>query len=55
MQDDAEVIKRLITQWGSGVQEQVNVESDFLILGKEQGVEGMTAFLQKRSPAWQDA
>lgn len=31
---DADVIKRLVTQWGGKVAEQLNVETDFLVMGK---------------------
>jgi regulator of replication initiation timing len=32
---DAEVIKRLITQWGGNVAAELNVDTDFVVLGKE--------------------
>ncbi|HEY1628430.1 MAG TPA: hypothetical protein VGF52_01150 [Tepidisphaeraceae bacterium] len=32
---DADVIKRLITQWGGNVVGQINVDTDFVVLGKE--------------------
>ena len=32
---DADVIKRLITQWGGNIVDKVNVDTDFVILGKE--------------------
>ena len=32
---DAEIIKRLITQWGGTVTKDVNVDTDFVILGAE--------------------
>lgn len=32
---DAEVIKRLITQWGGNVVNELNVDTDFVVLGKE--------------------
>jgi hypothetical protein len=32
---DAEVIKRLITQWGGKTTDQVTIDTDFVILGKE--------------------
>ena len=32
---DAEVIKRLITQWGGTVMDQISVDTDFVVLGKE--------------------
>lgn len=32
---DADVIRRLITQWGGRVSDTVNVDTDFLVLGKE--------------------
>jgi hypothetical protein len=32
---DAEVIKRLITQWGGTVVDKINVNTDFVVLGKE--------------------
>lgn len=32
---DAEVIKRLITQWGGTVAPELNVDTDFVVLGKE--------------------
>ena len=39
---DGEVLKRLVTQWGSNVQDQVNVDTDFLVLGKEPVVPDLT-------------
>lgn len=32
---DAEIIKRLITQWGGRIQGQVDVDTDFVVMGKE--------------------
>ncbi len=32
---DSEVMRRLVTQWGGRLQEGVNVDTDFVILGKE--------------------
>lgn len=32
---DAEVIRRLVTQWGGQVQQQVNVNTDFVVMGAE--------------------
>ena len=32
---DAEVVKRLITQWGGNVVAGINVDTDFVVLGKE--------------------
>jgi hypothetical protein len=32
---DADIIKRLITQWGGKIVDQVNVDTDFVVLGKE--------------------
>jgi hypothetical protein len=32
---DAEVIKRLITQWGGKLSTDINVDTDFVVLGKE--------------------
>lgn len=32
---DGETVKRLITQWGGKLQNDVNVDTDFLVLGKE--------------------
>lgn len=32
---DAEVIKRLITQWGGTIVDKINVNTDFVVLGKE--------------------
>src|SRR5205814_5038455 len=32
---DADIIKRLITQWGGKVMYQVNVDTDFVVLRKE--------------------
>jgi len=40
--DDAEVIKRLITQWGGRVVNDVNVNTDFVIMGVEPTVEQPT-------------
>jgi hypothetical protein len=33
--NDAEVIKRLVTDWGASLMNQVTVDTDFLVLGKE--------------------
>lgn len=33
--DDAAIIKRLITQWGAKVTDRLNVDTDFLVMGKE--------------------
>lgn len=32
---DAEIVKRLVTQWGGKLTDQVNVDTDFVILGAE--------------------
>lgn len=32
---DGEVIKRLVTQWGAKIVDNVNVDTDFVVLGKE--------------------
>jgi hypothetical protein len=32
---DAEIVKRLITQWGGKLMDKVNVDTDFVVLGKE--------------------
>ncbi|MCC6415330.1 MAG: hypothetical protein IT582_05435 [Opitutaceae bacterium] len=32
---DAEIIKRLITQWGGNLTDRVSVDTDFIVLGKE--------------------
>jgi hypothetical protein len=32
---ETEVVKRLITQWGGKLSDQVNVDTDFVVLGKE--------------------
>ena len=32
---DADVIKRLVTQWGGSLMDTVNVDTDFVVLGKE--------------------
>jgi hypothetical protein len=32
---DADVVRRLITQWGGKLMDQVNVDTDFVVLGKE--------------------
>ena len=32
---DAEVIRRLVSQWGGKLTDQVNVDTDFIVLGKE--------------------
>jgi hypothetical protein len=32
---DADIIKRLITQWGGNVVSEINVDTDFVVLGKE--------------------
>jgi hypothetical protein len=36
---DAEIIKRLITQWGGQVADQVNADTDFVVIGKEPEVQ----------------
>lgn len=38
---DAEVIKRLITQWGGRVVDQVNADTDFVVVGKEPEVQAL--------------
>ena len=40
---DAEVIKRLITQWGGNLMDKVNVDTDFVVLGKEPVLPTLTA------------
>ena len=35
---DAEVIKRLITQWGGNIVNDINVDTDFVVLGKEPAI-----------------
>ncbi|MCC6422713.1 MAG: hypothetical protein IT447_04490 [Phycisphaerales bacterium] len=40
---DADVIKRLISQWGGRVVDQVNVDTDFIVLGKEPAVPTFSA------------
>jgi hypothetical protein len=35
---DAEILRRLVTQWGGRTSDQVNVDTDFLVLGKEPAV-----------------
>jgi hypothetical protein len=32
---DAEVVKRLVTQWGGKLTDKINADSDFVVLGKE--------------------
>jgi len=32
---DAEIVKRLITQWGGKVTDKINADTDFVVLGKE--------------------
>jgi len=39
---DAEVIKRLVTQWGAKIATDVNVDTDFVVLGKEPVVPDFT-------------
>lgn len=41
--NDAEVIKRLITQWGGEVVNEVNVNTDFVIMGVEPKVEAASS------------
>lgn len=49
---DADVIKRLVSQWGGRVMDQIAVDTDFLVLGKEPVVlalpESPTALDQER-------
>ncbi len=40
---DAEVVKRLITQWGGGLTDQINVNTDFVVLGQEPALPQFTA------------
>ena len=40
---DAQVIKRLVTQWGGTVKDQITPETDFIIMGKEPDVPQFTA------------
>lgn len=40
---DAEVVKRLITQWGGQVVDLINVDTDFVVLGREPIVPVLTA------------
>ncbi|MDB5302323.1 MAG: hypothetical protein JWO87_3986 [Phycisphaerales bacterium] len=35
---EADVVRRLCTQWGGRVSDQVNVDTDFLVLGKEPAI-----------------
>jgi hypothetical protein len=39
---DADVIRRLITQWGGKVQDKVDVMTDFLVIGNEPNVPSVT-------------
>ena len=39
---DAEIIKRLITQWGGRVVDQVNADTDFVVIGKEPEVKTLS-------------
>jgi hypothetical protein len=39
---DAEVIKRLITQWGGKLSDKIGVDTDFVVLGKEPQVPNFT-------------
>jgi hypothetical protein len=39
---DAEVIKRLVTQWGGQVVNDVNVDTDFVVLGAEPAIPSLT-------------
>jgi hypothetical protein len=32
---DVDVIRRLVTQWGGALTDRVNIDTDFLVLGKE--------------------
>ena len=40
---DAEVVRQLITRWGGKLQDQVNVDTDFLVLGPEPAVPTISA------------
>jgi len=58
---DGEVIQRLITQWGGRLQQKINVDTDFVILGKEPTVPNLSPDeekdplrLQERSKAESD-
>jgi hypothetical protein len=39
---DAEIIKRLITQWGGQIVDEINVDTDFVVLGAEPDVPVLT-------------
>lgn len=39
---DTQVIRRLITQWGANVTEQITVETDFLVIGNEPQIPSFT-------------
>jgi hypothetical protein len=39
---DADIIKRLITQWGGKVMDNVTVDTDFVVMGKEPEVKPLT-------------
>jgi len=39
---DADVIKRLVTQWGGKLTDKVNADTDFVVLGKEPVVPNFT-------------
>ncbi|MGH7179995.1 MAG: hypothetical protein ACREJC_21640 [Tepidisphaeraceae bacterium] len=39
---DADVVKRLVTQWGGEVTSNVNVDTDFVVLGKEPVIPTLT-------------
>ncbi len=40
---EAEVIKRLVSQWGGNVQDKINVDTDFVVMGKEPEVPNFSA------------
>ena len=41
---DAEVIKRLVTAWGGQVVDQLNVDTDFLVIGKVPAQQRLISF-----------
>src|SRR5262249_29709683 len=46
---DADVVKRLVTQWGGKLTDKVNADTDFVVLGKEPVIPQLTAE-EKQNP-----
>jgi hypothetical protein len=53
--EEADVVRRLIVQWGGQITEDVNVDTDFVVLGAEPSVPEFTAEELQQDPTKQFA